>query len=157
MEMARDGSPDDCDTSSWKGADTVLVALERLSVDDSELLLRWRRDPEVERWMYTAHAIAAEEHRSWMARVVVNDAVDYWVINGDDGAVGTVILSPGPHHTACRDWGIHWRVERGGTGIAECAMALSLDSAFVNRASHKVLVKQCHTTSGRSRCTKGCV
>jgi UDP-4-amino-4,6-dideoxy-N-acetyl-beta-L-altrosamine N-acetyltransferase len=117
----------------------MLVTLERLRVDDSDLLLRWRRDPEVARWMYTTHTIAEEEHRAWMARVVVNDIVDYWVIKGDDVAVGTVNLSPGPHHSACRDWGIYiGEPSARGTGIAECAMALSLDFAFDVRNSHKV-------------------
>ena len=44
------------------------VVLRPLAVTDRDRLLTWRNFPEIARWMYSDHAISAEEHARWFTK-----------------------------------------------------------------------------------------
>lgn len=63
-----------------------------LAVGDRERLLAWRNQPEVAEWMYSDHAISAEEHARWFAAAMADPRRRYWVIESDGTPVGLANL-----------------------------------------------------------------
>lgn len=68
------------------------VELRPLREEDSERLLRWRNSPEVAAYMYSDHAITAEEHARWFAGIAGDARRAYWVIEMDGTPVGLANL-----------------------------------------------------------------
>jgi UDP-4-amino-4,6-dideoxy-N-acetyl-beta-L-altrosamine N-acetyltransferase len=68
------------------------VALRPLARGDRERLLAWRNLPEVARWMYSDHAIRAEEHARWFEAAPEDPRRRYWIIEADSRPVGLANL-----------------------------------------------------------------
>lgn len=68
------------------------VVLRSLEPGDSDRLLAWRNQPEIARWMYSDHAISAEEHDRWLAGALADTRRRYWVIEAGDRPVGLANL-----------------------------------------------------------------
>ena len=68
------------------------VRLRALRDDDSERLHGWRNSPEVAAYMYTDHAIGADEHARWFAGIAGDPRRAYWIIEVDGAPVGLANL-----------------------------------------------------------------
>lgn len=68
------------------------VVLRPLEAADRDRLLAWRNQPEIARWMYSDHAIGAEEHGRWFAGALADPRRRYWVIEADSRPVGLANL-----------------------------------------------------------------
>lgn len=68
------------------------VVLRPLQAGDRDRLLAWRNLPEIARWMYSDHAIGAEEHARWFTGALTDPRRRYWVIEADGLAVGLANL-----------------------------------------------------------------
>jgi UDP-4-amino-4,6-dideoxy-N-acetyl-beta-L-altrosamine N-acetyltransferase len=66
----------------------VSVTLRALEDGDSERLHAWRNSPEVAAYMYTDHAISADEHARWFAGLKGDPRRAYWIIEADGAPVG---------------------------------------------------------------------
>jgi RimJ/RimL family protein N-acetyltransferase len=73
------------------------VALQRLTIDDIELVRQWRNHPEVARYMLSAEYISPEQQSAWFART--DQAVDraYYLVryNGQPTAFASVTSTDG--------------------------------------------------------------
>lgn len=69
------------------------VALRDVALGDSERLLAWRNMPEVSAWMYSDHAISADEHARWFAAALADPRRRYWIIEMDGQPVGLANLA----------------------------------------------------------------
>ncbi len=70
----------------------VQVVLRPLAAGDSARLLAWRNQPEIARWMYSDHAITADEHDRWFVGALGDARRRYWVIEADGTPVGLANL-----------------------------------------------------------------
>jgi UDP-4-amino-4,6-dideoxy-N-acetyl-beta-L-altrosamine N-acetyltransferase len=68
------------------------VVLRPLAPADRDRLLAWRNLPEIARWMYSDHAIGAEEHAPWFAGALADPRRRYWIIEADGLPVGLANL-----------------------------------------------------------------
>ena len=68
------------------------VVLRPLADGDRDRLLAWRNLPEVARWMYSDHAISAEEHDGWFVGALGDPRRRYWVIEANGTPVGLANL-----------------------------------------------------------------
>ena len=68
------------------------VGLRPLAAGDRDRLLAWRNQPEIARWMYSDHAIGAQEHARWFASALGDARRRYWVIEADGAPVGLANL-----------------------------------------------------------------
>jgi UDP-4-amino-4,6-dideoxy-N-acetyl-beta-L-altrosamine N-acetyltransferase len=68
------------------------VAMRPLAAADRDRLLAWRNQPEVAEWMYSDHAISADEHARWFAAAMADLRRRYWVIETDGTPVGLANL-----------------------------------------------------------------
>lgn len=68
------------------------VSLRKLAADDRDRLLAWRNSPDVAAYMYSDHAITAEEHGRWFAGIEGDHRRAYWIIELDGAPVGLANL-----------------------------------------------------------------
>ena len=59
---------------------------------DRDRLREWRNLPEISRWMYSDHAISAEEHARWFEAALKDPRRCYWIIEVDGAPVGLANL-----------------------------------------------------------------
>jgi UDP-4-amino-4,6-dideoxy-N-acetyl-beta-L-altrosamine N-acetyltransferase len=71
----------------------MTVALRPLRSDDGARVLGWRNSPEVAAYMYTDHAISADEHAHWLSAALGMDDRRYWIIEMDGAPVGLANLA----------------------------------------------------------------
>ncbi|MBI1685012.1 UDP-4-amino-4,6-dideoxy-N-acetyl-beta-L-altrosamine N-acetyltransferase [Caulobacter hibisci] len=64
------------------------VTLRPVAADDQDRLLAWRNSPAVAPYMYSDHAITAQEHAAWFARLPGLTTAIYWIIELDGHPVG---------------------------------------------------------------------
>ena len=116
-----------------------MIELRDLQPSDRQQLLEWRNLPEVARWMYTDHAITAEEHDRWFDGIIDDPKGRYWIITLNAEDVGVVNLSNiDTSHRRC-EFGIYLGVaEASGTGAGTAALFQALDHAFVGLALNRV-------------------
>jgi UDP-4-amino-4,6-dideoxy-N-acetyl-beta-L-altrosamine N-acetyltransferase len=67
---------------------TVSVTLRPIEDGDSGRLHAWRNSPEVAAYMYTDHAISADEHARWFEGAKGDPRRAYWIIEADGAPVG---------------------------------------------------------------------
>ena len=65
----------------------VCVTLRPVEDSDSGRLHAWRNSPEVAAYMYTDHAISAEEHARWFTGLKGDARRAYWIIEADGAPV----------------------------------------------------------------------
>jgi hypothetical protein len=60
--------------------------------DDLEMILTWRTNPEVSRYMFTDPDLSLEKQRRWFERIAADTTRLDWIINADSEDVGLVSL-----------------------------------------------------------------
>jgi UDP-4-amino-4,6-dideoxy-N-acetyl-beta-L-altrosamine N-acetyltransferase len=68
------------------------VTFRAVDEGDRDRLLTWRNSPAVAAYMYSEHAITAEEHDRWFAGLKADLSRVYWIIEMDTAPVGLVNL-----------------------------------------------------------------
>jgi UDP-4-amino-4,6-dideoxy-N-acetyl-beta-L-altrosamine N-acetyltransferase len=68
------------------------IVLRDLVAADRARIHAWRNSPEVAAFMYTDHAISAEEHDRWFDGLAGDTRRQYWIIEVNDEPVGLANL-----------------------------------------------------------------
>ena len=117
-----------------------MIDLRDLEDDDSERLFRWRREPEVDRWMAGLPPEDPVIHRHWFESFRFDPMERRgWIITVDREACGFLALTglSGAHKRG--EWG--WFIgdpKARGRGAGRAAQALGLDRAFFEFGLEKV-------------------
>ena len=117
----------------------VMIDLREIGPDDAPQLYSWRREPEVDRWMYSGPPQRMEEHTAWLHAFLADPDRFGWIItlNGADaGFMGLTGLTGGQKRA---QWG--WYIgeaDARGRGAGRAAQALGLDLAFDRFGLQKV-------------------
>lgn len=108
-----------------------MIDLRDLVDDDCDRLFRWRREPEVDRWMSDLPVQSQFEHARWFDEMRVDSDQRGWIITYNGDPAGYLALSGllGRHHRASWGWYIGEAWARG-RGVGRAAQALGLDLAF---------------------------
>jgi len=116
-----------------------MIDLRALQDDDGDRLFRWRREPEVDRWMSDLPAQSAVEHIEWFAAMRCDADQQGWIItfNGDPAGYLALTGLSGRHRRAAWGWYIGEAWARG-RGVGRAAQALGLDLAFSELGLQKV-------------------
>ena len=117
-----------------------MIDLRDLQDDDNERLFRWRREPEVDRWMAGLPPDDPVVHRHWVEGFR-EDPLERrgWIITVGADPCGFLALTglSSPHRRA--EWG--WFIgdpKARGRGAGRAAQALGLDRAFLDLGLEKV-------------------
>jgi UDP-4-amino-4,6-dideoxy-N-acetyl-beta-L-altrosamine N-acetyltransferase len=116
-----------------------MIDLRGLREDDRDRLFRWRREPEVDRWMSDLPEQSADEHARWFDEFRRDPDRRGWIITDDGAPAGFLTLTglKGHHRRAAWDWYIGETAARG-RGVGRAAQALGLDQAFTELGLQKV-------------------
>lgn len=66
------------------------ITLRPVSLDDAEMLLEWRNDPETRGASHNQDPVDREEHIAWLTRQLANPDMRMLIAEHDGRAVGTV-------------------------------------------------------------------
>lgn len=116
-----------------------MIELRDLQDDDAEPLFRWRREPEVDRWMYELPPEEFSAHRRWFDQFRADPDQAGWIITIKGRPCGFLNLKglKGSQHRAQYGWFIG-EAEARGRGAGRAAQALGLDCAFSGMGLQKV-------------------
>ena len=65
------------------------VFLREMFTDDADLIVKWRNDPEIQKWMFNQDILTKEEHLSWFDRR--ENRIDFMICEVESGKpIGTV-------------------------------------------------------------------
>ncbi|HEY2660991.1 MAG TPA: UDP-4-amino-4,6-dideoxy-N-acetyl-beta-L-altrosamine N-acetyltransferase [Caulobacteraceae bacterium] len=116
-----------------------MIDLRDLADEDCPRLFRWRREPEVDRWMSDLPAQTELEHAHWFEDMRRDPDQRGWIITYNGDPAGYLALSglAGRHGRAAWGWYIGEAWARG-RGVGRAAQALGLDLAFQDLGLEKV-------------------
>lgn len=116
-----------------------MIQLRPLAPEDRDRLFRWRREPEVARWMCGEEAATEDGHRAWFDAFLADPARRGWIIERDGRPVGFLSLVGLGGCSRNAEWG--WYIGEGearGRGAGRAAQALGLELAFGELGLEKV-------------------
>lgn len=109
----------------------ALIDLREIAADDGERLFHWRREREVDRWMYQSPPPDLETHRRWLEDFLQDPDRLGWIINQEGRPCGFLMLKGVTSTQQRAQWG--WSIgeaQARGRGAGRAAQALGLDIAF---------------------------
>jgi UDP-4-amino-4,6-dideoxy-N-acetyl-beta-L-altrosamine N-acetyltransferase len=115
------------------------IDLRYLTHDDCERLYHWRREPEVDRWMYQSPPPDTETHRRWFEGFIEDPDRHGWIITQSARPCGFLMLKGLTSPQQRAEWG--WYIgeaDARGRGAGRAAQALGLDIAFRGRGLQRV-------------------
>jgi UDP-4-amino-4,6-dideoxy-N-acetyl-beta-L-altrosamine N-acetyltransferase len=116
-----------------------MIELRDFRDEDVHDLFRWRREPEVDRWMYELPPGQFSAHQAWFDSYRADPSSRGWIITLNGAPCGFLNLYGISHTQRRAQWG--WYIgeaEARGRGAGRAAQALGLDRAFSEHDLHKV-------------------
>ena len=116
-----------------------MIELRDLVWEDAERLFLWRREREVDRWMYHSAPTDYDLHLAWLNDVLGNPDKTGWIIEENGRPCGFLMLNGLSDSQQRAQWG--WYIgeaDARGRGAGRAAQALGLDRAFFDYGLQKV-------------------
>ena len=115
------------------------VRLRALTAADSARVLAWRNSPEVAAYMYTDHAISAEEHGRWLAAALASPDRRFWIIEDDGDPVGLANLAGIDRARRRCEWAYYLgEASVRGRGVGAAVEFIVIDHVFSALGLHKL-------------------
>ncbi|MGN0154404.1 MAG: GNAT family N-acetyltransferase [Lachnospiraceae bacterium] len=70
-----------------------MLALRKMNIEDMELLLKWRNDPDVRKSSFHTEEISLESHKRWFRTVQDRDDIEIFILEENNNAVGQIRLT----------------------------------------------------------------
>lgn len=70
-----------------------MIELKRVREEDLELLMRWRMDPNISRYMFTDVQLNMDMQRAWFKKLQENNSEIRWVVHSDGIPIGSLYLT----------------------------------------------------------------
>jgi len=110
--------------------------------DDLEIVLSWRNQDEVRRYMYTRHRIGMEEHRRWFERTSRDNDSKLLILEYQATPIGFINFRKSSHNTEEAEWGFYLapNAPRGAGGaLGEKALEYAFTTLKLNKVLGEVL------------------
>ena len=115
------------------------VTLRPLAPADNGRVHAWRNSAEVAAFMYTDHAISAEEHARWFAGALAAADRRYWIIEDDGAPVGLANLAGIDLARRRCEWAYYLgEASVRGRGVGAAVEFIVLDHVFRAMGLHKL-------------------
>lgn len=118
------------------------IYLRPITIEDTDLAVRWRNHPVVVKNFIYREPISREEHLNWLENKVFKGLVHQFIVCGKEGDIplGTIYLQKFEEDNRKAEWGIYLDAEQTyGKGIGTEAAKLLLKYAFEELGMHKVV------------------
>lgn len=83
------------------------ILLREIREDDLEMIMHWRMDPDITRYMNTNPQLTIEKQKKWLKSIRGNSSVQYWMIEKDDKPIGVINLADIDFEKKCSSWGYY--------------------------------------------------
>jgi len=116
-----------------------MIDLRDVGREDAERLFLWRREREVDRWMYQAPPSDYAMHQAWLEGFLDDPDRVGWIIEENGRPCGFLMLKGVADTQQRAQWG--WYIgeaDARGRGAGRAAQALGLDRAFFDYGLQKV-------------------
>lgn len=121
-----------------------LICMVPISLEDTELIVRWRNNPLVKHNFIFREVFTNEMHNSWMNNKVATGKVVQFIIqdNATKKKIGSVYLRDIDYNFRSAEYGIFiGEDEFRGKGFGSEAAKLIVDYAFKNLKLHRVFLR----------------
>lgn len=85
--------------------------------DEKRMVLQWRNDDSVRRWMYSAKQATEEEHFNYIKTLEGREDRWYWLVYREDLPVGVLVLALQDRDQEIYEHGIYMNPELSGEGF----------------------------------------
>ena len=85
----------------------MAITLREIRDEDLEMIMRWRMDPDITRYMKTNPRLTIDMQRKWLAASKHNEKVMNWLVQVDDVPVGLINLEDIDWAGANTSWGYY--------------------------------------------------
>lgn len=102
------------------------TTLRKIEEKDLEMIMNWRMDPDITRYMNTDPKLTIEGQREWLKRIETDDKVLYWLIEADGVPAGVICLIEIDWENKTSSWGYYI----GEKKCRSLKMALSLEMSL---------------------------
>jgi diamine N-acetyltransferase len=118
------------------------VQLREIEEEDLKVIVKWRNDPEILKWLFSYLPLCMSKQRIWYKTYVEDDSQQIFVIEVEKKPVGTVGLSHIDHKNQKAELGILIDTEWQNKGIGKEALSLLIEFAWneMNLRKIKALV-----------------
>lgn len=117
------------------------ASLRKIKEDDLEMIMNWRMDPDITRYMNTNPKLTLEGQKKWLSALQNDDKVQYWVIESDGIPVGLINL-------ADIDWErkeSSWAYYIGEKKYRTLKLAISLEMSLYDYVFDVLNLKELHS------------
>lgn len=66
------------------------VTTREVRETDLELIMQWRMDPEITKWMYTDPVLTLEGQKKWLEKITADPTLRYWVVELEKEPIGLI-------------------------------------------------------------------
>lgn len=102
------------------------TTLRRIEEKDLEMIMAWRMDPDITRYMNTDPKLTLEGQREWLKRIETDDTVLYWLIEAEGVPAGIICLIEIDWENKTSSWGYYI----GEKKCRSLKLALSLEMSL---------------------------
>ena len=107
-----------------------------MTADDLHLVLSWRNNPDIRRYMYTQHEILLSEHQRWFEQASQNPHKHLLIYAAEESPVGFIQFSQ-LNGTPIADWGFY-AAPNAPKGTGRRLGRAALIHAFEHLGLHKI-------------------
>jgi len=101
----------------YKSHDYTFKNFIMMNDDEKRMVLKWRNDDSVRRWMYSAKQATEEEHFNYINTLEGRDDRWYWIVYREDLPVGVLVLALHDREKEFYEHGIYMNPELYGEGF----------------------------------------
>ncbi len=117
-----------------------MTRLRDITEEDLTLIMNWRMDPEITRYMNTDPKLTLEGQKKWFEKIVQDPEVRYWMILVDEEPAGVINFA----NLNAENGEIGWAYYVGEKRLRSMKLALALemsmyDEALMNRGKKAVI------------------
>lgn len=100
--------------------------LRKIQTQDLEMIMGWRMDPEITKYMNTDPQLTLEGQKKWLQKIEADDNVMYWLIEADGIPAGVICLIDIDWENQTSSWGYYI----GEKKCRSLKLALSLEMSL---------------------------
>jgi len=101
----------------YKSHDYTFKNFIMMNDDEKRMVLKWRNDDSVRRWMYSAKQATEEEHFSYIKTLETREDRWYWLVYREELPVGVLVLALHNRGKGIYEHGIYMNPELYGEGF----------------------------------------
>lgn len=83
------------------------ISVRKILDEDLELILKWRTDPDITKYMKTDFEATLAMQKEWYEQIQKDDSKKYWMIDINDISAGVVCLTDIDYDAKTCEWGYY--------------------------------------------------